>query len=191
MDALNLGRASAKDQYSEEKIGRELTKSYAAFHSPVPDLSPELPLFAATLSKEIITEALTSHLNSTDRWASNFVSRPIEEATSLDAFADGIANDVIRLAQPESWANHFAGKILSSASDSLQAGYRAVATGNWGCGAFGGDPQLKSMIQWIATSASGRPAMLYYSFDDARVAEVGRQGLMGLGLLISLSFLSS
>jgi len=23
----------------------------------------------------------------------------------------------------------------------------AVATGNWGCGAFGGDPQLKALIQ--------------------------------------------
>lgn len=25
-------------------------------------------------------------------------------------------------------------------------------TGNWGCGAFGGDPQLKAMLQWIAAS---------------------------------------
>ncbi|PKI70697.1 hypothetical protein CRG98_008930 [Punica granatum] len=27
-----------------------------------------------------------------------------------------------------------------------------IVTGNWGCGAFGGDPQLKSMIQWLAAS---------------------------------------
>lgn len=27
-----------------------------------------------------------------------------------------------------------------------------VATGNWGCGVFGGDPELKSMIQWLAAS---------------------------------------
>jgi len=27
-----------------------------------------------------------------------------------------------------------------------------IVTGNWGCGAFGGDPELKSMIQWIAAS---------------------------------------
>ncbi|XP_010314791.1 poly(ADP-ribose) glycohydrolase 1-like isoform X2 [Solanum lycopersicum] len=27
-----------------------------------------------------------------------------------------------------------------------------VVTGNWGCGAFGGDPQLKAMLQWIAAS---------------------------------------
>jgi hypothetical protein len=27
-----------------------------------------------------------------------------------------------------------------------------IATGNWGCGAFGGDVELKSMLQWIAAS---------------------------------------
>lgn len=27
-----------------------------------------------------------------------------------------------------------------------------VATGNWGCGVFGGDPELKATIQWLAAS---------------------------------------
>ncbi|XP_060208779.1 poly(ADP-ribose) glycohydrolase 1-like isoform X2 [Lycium barbarum] len=27
-----------------------------------------------------------------------------------------------------------------------------VVTGNWGCGAFGGDPQVKAMLQWLAAS---------------------------------------
>jgi poly(ADP-ribose) glycohydrolase len=27
-----------------------------------------------------------------------------------------------------------------------------IATGNWGCGAFGGDPELKTMILWLAAS---------------------------------------
>ena len=27
-----------------------------------------------------------------------------------------------------------------------------IATGNWGCGAFGGDPELKTIIQWLAAS---------------------------------------
>ncbi|XP_078166034.1 poly(ADP-ribose) glycohydrolase 1-like isoform X2 [Carex rostrata] len=27
-----------------------------------------------------------------------------------------------------------------------------IATGNWGCGIFGGDPQIKCMIQWMAAS---------------------------------------
>lgn len=49
---------------------------------------------------------------------------------------------------------------------------RPVATGNWGCGAFKGDPQLKSMLQWMAVSACGRPELKYHTFKDARVDKV-------------------
>uniref|UniRef100_A0A0G4HFU9 poly(ADP-ribose) glycohydrolase n=1 Tax=Chromera velia CCMP2878 TaxID=1169474 RepID=A0A0G4HFU9_9ALVE len=64
--------------------------------------------------------------------------------------------------------------------DKLQAGVPGTnpdervpfATGNWGCGAFGGDPQLKSMIQWVACSEAGRH-MLYFPFTDTRVDGLG------------------
>jgi hypothetical protein len=49
---------------------------------------------------------------------------------------------------------------------------RPVATGNWGCGAFKGDPQLKSMLQWAATSAAGRPQMIYCTYTNAAVKQV-------------------
>ncbi|KAK7253129.1 hypothetical protein RIF29_37582 [Crotalaria pallida] len=39
-----------------------------------------------------------------------------------------------------------------------------IATGNWGCGAFGGDPELKTIIQWLAASQALRPFMEYYTF---------------------------
>lgn len=44
-----------------------------------------------------------------------------------------------------------------------------VATGNWGCGVFGGDPQLKSLIQWVAASRAGRE-FVYYPYGDRRVS---------------------
>lgn len=28
----------------------------------------------------------------------------------------------------------------------------SISTGRWGCGIFGGDPQLKFLIQWLAAS---------------------------------------
>ncbi|RNF23287.1 putative poly(ADP-ribose) glycohydrolase [Trypanosoma conorhini] len=40
-----------------------------------------------------------------------------------------------------------------------------VATGNWGCGAFGGDRQLKLMIQWCAASEAQR-SLIYSTFND-------------------------
>lgn len=27
-----------------------------------------------------------------------------------------------------------------------------IVTGNWGCGAFGGDPEIKAILQWLAAS---------------------------------------
>ena len=42
---------------------------------------------------------------------------------------------------------------------------QAVATGNWGCGAFGGDVKLKFIIQLLAASETGRD-MAYFTFGD-------------------------
>ncbi|KAL5716102.1 poly(ADP-ribose) glycohydrolase [Ranunculus cassubicifolius] len=41
-----------------------------------------------------------------------------------------------------------------------------IVTGNWGCGAFGGDPELKSVIQWLAASQALRPFIFYHTFQD-------------------------
>lgn len=45
---------------------------------------------------------------------------------------------------------------------------RPFATGNWGCGVFGGDARLKSLLQWMASSKAGRE-VLYFPFGDPRV----------------------
>lgn len=46
-----------------------------------------------------------------------------------------------------------------------------VATGNWGCGAFFGDPALKAVLQWLAASSEGR-TLRYFSFGDVRVGDL-------------------
>jgi hypothetical protein len=43
------------------------------------------------------------------------------------------------------------------------------ATGNWGAGAFCGDPQLKAIIQWLASSVNG-VKMRHYPFGDTRIS---------------------
>lgn len=43
---------------------------------------------------------------------------------------------------------------------------RGVATGNWGCGAFGGDLQHKFFLQWMAATLAGQPKVFYYTFAD-------------------------
>lgn len=54
-----------------------------------------------------------------------------------------------------------------------EAQQRPIATGNWGCGAFGGDLPLKAVLQWIAASSEGR-ALHYCTFGDARLGPLAR-----------------
>ncbi|CAG0892968.1 unnamed protein product [Cyprideis torosa] len=42
----------------------------------------------------------------------------------------------------------------------------AVATGNWGCGAFNGDKELKFLLQLLAASANSQRGMAYFTFGD-------------------------
>ncbi|KAJ0034416.1 hypothetical protein Pint_26034 [Pistacia integerrima] len=49
-----------------------------------------------------------------------------------------------------------------------------IVTGNWGCGAFGGDPELKAMIQWLAASQALRPFMSYYTFGVEALQNLGQ-----------------
>lgn len=46
----------------------------------------------------------------------------------------------------------------------------AVATGNWGCGAFGGDPYLKALLQWMAASLAQRD-IVYFTFGREDLVE--------------------
>lgn len=40
-----------------------------------------------------------------------------------------------------------------------------VATGNWGCGAFGGNKQLKALLQLMVCCVTSRP-LVYFTFGD-------------------------
>ena len=43
---------------------------------------------------------------------------------------------------------------------------KTIATGNWGCGAFNGNHELKFIQQWIAASYAGNERLDYYTFKD-------------------------
>lgn len=50
-------------------------------------------------------------------------------------------------------------------SNHLNTPAPAVATGNWGCGAFGGEKRLKALLQLIVCATVQR-SMVYYTFGD-------------------------
>ena len=63
-----------------------------------------------------------------------------------------------------------------------------IATGNWGCGVFGGDIELKCIIQWIAASLAGRK-IKYFGFGDKgclnieSFVEIMRRNKVTVGML--------
>ncbi|ODM87134.1 Poly(ADP-ribose) glycohydrolase [Orchesella cincta] len=46
-----------------------------------------------------------------------------------------------------------------------------ISTGNWGCGAFNGDVELKFLIQWMAASETGRNLMTYHTIGDQNLSQ--------------------
>ncbi|XP_041988363.1 poly(ADP-ribose) glycohydrolase-like [Aricia agestis] len=48
--------------------------------------------------------------------------------------------------------------------------YPGVATGNWGCGAFGGSAEIKWLVQAIAAIRAGR-ALAYFTFGDTKLRD--------------------
>jgi len=50
------------------------------------------------------------------------------------------------------------------------SGFSSVATGNWGCGAFGNDHLLKFLQQWVAATDAGVSELHYFTYGDKRAA---------------------
>ncbi|KPI85482.1 putative poly (ADP-ribose) glycohydrolase [Leptomonas seymouri] len=56
-------------------------------------------------------------------------------------------------------------KLVGGLSSAALSALPTVAGGNWGCGVFGGDYELKFLIQWAACSITGK-ALHYFPFDN-------------------------
>ena len=58
----------------------------------------------------------------------------------------------------------FVGFNLVNFEDEKNEEKKSIATGNWGCGAFNGDHELKFLQQWIAASFAGIKILDYYCY---------------------------
>ncbi|KAG6452676.1 hypothetical protein O3G_MSEX007713 [Manduca sexta] len=82
-------------------------------------------------------------------WVVNMIVSTLEENIECEPVT-------IKISKPK--LSQLAHKIVSGGS------CRPVATGNWGCGRRQrGHAQLKLLLQWLAASVAGLPALIYYT----------------------------
>ena len=95
---------------------------------------------------------------------SSFSDEEVAEDEAMQSFAESFSSLTVRGAV----------EIAKSCIESPNAEprVRPIATGNWGCGVFRGDPELKALIQWVAASAAGCPVIVYHTFGDRRLLRV-------------------
>ena len=86
---------------------------------------------------------------------------PLDDILCIDATPYTIEEERAR-----QWTAHAILRELEKCRCGLSYdGQKPFATGNWGCGVFGGDSQLKAIIQWLAASACAHE-IIYFPFDD-------------------------
>ena len=146
IDALNYEKNNVESQYSEQYMLRDINKAFIGFK------------YFTNNDHQISIQAASSSAAKDD--GCDFQSRRTDTKFASTGQIGKKSNKVSdtqpvskRSASEENLAN--SGKPYPS----------AIATGNWGCGAFNGDAQLKSMIQWISASEAGCSEMLYCTLN--------------------------
>lgn len=102
-----------------------------------------------------------------------------------------VAIDALQNPNPQFSAHNIMREINKAyAGFSIFPSVTTVTSGNWGCGVFNGDPELKFMIQWIAASLAGKELnycllnKLDRSKTDAVVRSVNQLGIAGASRLL-------
>ncbi|GFX24064.1 poly(ADP-ribose) glycohydrolase [Trichonephila clavipes] len=114
-----------------------------------------------------------SGYSNTFKWEGNFVDqtprdlwgRRCTQLVAMDATSFRNTTDQFTLASVERELNK---AYCGFYEDALPSNLSAVASGNWGCGAFKGDPNLKFIIQLMAASEAGRD-LVYFTFNSMRL----------------------
>ncbi|PKA61597.1 Poly(ADP-ribose) glycohydrolase 1 [Apostasia shenzhenica] len=138
-----------KQQYGVDGLVRELNKAYCGFLDHLKYESSMKKLQGASFCKSHLNMDDDSSAIRSDLFASDDTSSQVGD-TLISSSAGVPREDKFKL------VGH-----TGSFSCIENIG---IATGNWGCGAFGGDPEIKSILQWLAASQALRPFIHYYTF---------------------------
>ncbi|XP_067138347.1 poly(ADP-ribose) glycohydrolase-like isoform X1 [Centruroides vittatus] len=147
-------------------------------------LCPELILSRLFTERLDATEALLitgceqfnkcTGYGNTFKWAGDFKDntphdnwkRKCTKVVAIDALSFQTEEDQYKIDRIKRELNKAYTGFSESEFDTLPA----IATGNWGCGVFRGNPCLKSLIQFMAASQAGRD-MIYFTFGNRELQQ--------------------
>ncbi|XP_031132192.1 poly(ADP-ribose) glycohydrolase 1 [Ipomoea triloba] len=147
--AIDALCSPGKRQYKLECLLREMNKAFCGFSDQINLHHHQQFCQAGSLFE---CQNGCGDKDSSERSIDN-LSSPEHPSTSLQAMEGNSGNLLKRNHKNENC------QLLGTRNEI------GIVTGNWGCGAFGGDPELKAMIQWLAASQALRPFISYYTFD--------------------------
>ncbi|ESP04350.1 hypothetical protein LOTGIDRAFT_170851 [Lottia gigantea] len=143
----------------------------------------DIEQYASEISVHVIDSAfsiLKNHakdLMSLSNYRSDFSLSDLQN-DSCDDYHDALD---INIHVVEKFAEQMAAKLMKNVMtrlyrpkhklDEFISNGRLISTGNWGCGAFRGDPHLKSLLQWMAASIVHTPTLHYFIFGDPRLVK--------------------
>lgn len=141
------------DQFRLTYILRELNKAYCGFLGTGSSIRRNAETFApcTNLKDSVMKETNDSQTSDCS----------VELGSSQIVDTGDEFNEMILDESPTTSAN-----VQGKHGAEIVKGGLGIATGNWGCGVFGGNLPLKCMLQWLAASQAGCPFVLYFSFQN-------------------------
>ncbi|XP_034945167.1 poly(ADP-ribose) glycohydrolase [Chelonus insularis] len=110
------------------------------------------------------------------KWTGNFVDETPRDSSGRRKTSI-VAIDALRFSKPDKQFEMIniirelnKAYVGFSSSQMPKNDLSAVATGNWGCGAFRGNPKLKVLIQLMAAAVAGR-SLVYFTFGDKNLRD--------------------
>lgn len=158
-------------------------------------LSQEIMRHGVTQASEMIRERSEKATKEGERYRRDEKQLRTGSLEGSPSFSDEEVNDEQTLGE---FAERFSALTVCGAVKIAEASLEApigesrlrpVATGNWGCGVFRGDPELKAVIQWVAASAAGCPVVVYHTFGDRKMSRVSCKIAFIFYILPGVSFI--
>jgi len=94
-----------------------------------------------------------------DRWGRRYTQVIAIDAHVFHCYSDQFQSVSLQREVEKALCGFLEEKTLN------KTGFSGIATGNWGCGAFGGDIHLKALLQLIASAIAERD-LIYFTFGD-------------------------